>query len=186
MITKSTKLKRGTIWLYNGVEIVMERDRGDGTALIIMNEVFEDVDIADLKPIPKGRSVISNKPKVLNTDKQKLNEFYSQIALRMPYECENCGQKLQAFNKFAKRSCSAHIFPKSSFPSIAMNEDNILFMGAVMLGGCGCHNSWDSSAYLRSKMKIYPIALERFKKLKEYLTPKEIIKASTYLNLQWQ
>lgn len=184
------KIKRNTELIYNGETAYMERDREDGTALIRIGTMFEDVDICDLKLAVKGRSGISNKSKVLNdkekTEKQKLDEFYSRIALRMPYNCENCNQPLQAFNKFAKRSCAAHILPKSLFPSIATNEDNILFIGAGFLGGCHCHDTFDSDANTRSKMKVFPIALERFEKLKQYLTDKELIKGYTYLNLKWK
>lgn len=183
------KIKRNTELIYNGETAYMERDREDGTALIRIGTMFEDVDTCDLKLAVKGRSGISNKPKVLNdkekTEKQKLDEFYSRIALRMPYNCENCNQPLQAFNKFAKRSCAAHILPKSLFPSISTNEDNILFMGAGFLGGCHCHDTFDSDANTRSKMKVFPIALERFEKLKQYLTNKEIIKANTYLSIEY-
>lgn len=195
MITQQTKLKRSTIskHTYFAQPIFIWLDKQDGVVMVSYSPDFDDIfpaSIADLKPVNKGRSTISSKPKVLNdkekTDKQKMDEFYSRIALRMPYECENCGQKLQAFNKFAKRSCAAHILEKCNFPSIAMNEDNILFLGAGFLGGCQCHNLYDSNVEARSKMKVFQIALNRFEKLKQYLTDKELIKAYTYLNLEWK
>lgn len=198
MITQVTKYKRGTELSANGIPVWVELDQ-NGDCVFVCYQKTRDVTKGDefvwiereaLKQVNKGRSTITSKPKVLTekekTDKQKLDEFYSRIALRMPYNCENCGQPLQAFNKFAKRSCCAHILEKCNFKSIAMNEDNILFMGAGFLGGCQCHDKYDSDANTRSKMKVYQIALNRFEKIKEFLTDKELIKAYSYLNLTWK
>lgn len=197
MITKSTKLKRTTEMLLNGISVWVDLDLGGDcifvcdkrTLDVTKGDKFTWVARNDLKPAHKQRSVISNKPKVLNdkekTDKQLLEDFYSRIALRMPYNCENCGQALQAFNKFAKRSCCCHILEKSKFPSIACNEDNILFMGAGFLGGCNCHDIYDSNSKARSDMNVYQKVQYQFEKLKQYLTDKEIIKAETYLSIQY-
>lgn len=196
MITTLTKFKRGTEWLLNGNSVWIELDQQTDNVFICYQktrdvtkgDLFQWVVREDLKPINKGRSTITSKPKVLTnkekTETEKLNDFYKKIALKAPYKCENCGQKLQAFNNFGLRSCTAHILPKAHFPSIATNEDNILFIGAGFLGGCHCHDTFDSDANTRSKMKAFPIALERFEKLKQYLTNKEIIKAQTYLSIQ--
>lgn len=179
--------------LYNGISVWIERDRQDGTALIRIGKdepVFEDVDVKYLKPIKKVGPSIASKPKVLTekekTETQLLNEFFIEISLTMPYNCKECGKPLYAKNKFAKRCVSAHILPKAIFPSIATNKNNIFFLGTSIIGICHCHDTWDSTADKRSKMKVYQLALERFELLKPFLNDKEIIQAYTYLNLEWK
>jgi hypothetical protein len=184
----SNKIKRGTKLIYNGQTVEMERDREDGTALIRMGTMFEDVDVCDLEPVKKVNKPINkvSDTKKEKTEREKLNDFFAEVSLKMPYECENCGQPLQAFNKFGKRSCTAHILPKSGFPSVAMNADNILFMGAGFLGGCSCHDRYDAGIEQRSKMKVYQVALKRFELLKPFLPDLELIRAYSYLNIKWQ
>jgi hypothetical protein len=193
-----TKIKSGTAFtLITGEPVWMEHDKQDGTATVCFNQkreltdYYEVVKISDLKPLKQGRTPISSKPKRLNekekTEKQLLNEFYNEIGLTMSFLCQECNQPLHAFNKFARRSCAAHILSKSDFPSIATNKDNIIFLGAGFLGGCHCHDAFDiQGAEHRSKMKVYPLCLQRFEKLKQYLNDKEINKARTYLNIKYQ
>lgn len=189
MITKSTKLKRNTEWLYNGTPVFIERDRQDGTALIrigIDQPVFEDVDVCDLKPVNKPRSVISNKPKVLN-DKEKsfkkeLNVFYASQLLEIPKYCENCERPLYINSKWDGRKMTCHILPKSLFKQLAIHPLNRVFMCCD--NGCYGHDKWDNGDALeRSQMPVYAIAIGRFNKFKELLIPKDLIKANKYLNL---
>lgn len=65
------------------------------------------------------------------------------------------------------RAATAHIFPKSIFPSVMANLNNRLFIGA----GCGCHNKTHRLDTF-SEMKVFPLAVERFNKFKHLITEK--------------
>lgn len=73
------------------------------------------------------------------------------------------------------KAATAHIFPKGNdyFPSVATNPHNYLILGA----GCGCHDKTHRIDTF-SKMKCFPIAIERF-----YLFEKEIKENHKYLTL---
>lgn len=132
------------------------------------------------KPLVSKPKVLTDEEKQFKADK---NDFFSKVAETMPFNCMNCNRPLYAFNKFAKRCVSAHILPKAHFESIATNEDNILFLGSDLILGCGCHDFYDASMAKRTSMKIYPLVLERFETLKNYLTQAEIVEAEKYLNI---
>lgn len=192
------KLKRGTLIHLKAEKIdgIIERDRQDGTVLIKLpnkpvEQQFFDTTIDNIAEVRKGFKTPVSKPKVLSskekTEKQLLNEFFDKVALRMPYLCDNCNKPLYAFNKFAKRSCSAHIFPKAQFKNIAMDEDNIFFLGPDLLGICDCHDSWDKKGVEHRKtMNVYHTGLWAFEALKHKMTDKEVIQAYTYLGLEWE
>lgn len=100
-----------------------------------------------------------------------LVEYYRDAAKELekhPY-CENCHAYIP--KKFF-RAATAHIFPKSLFPSVAANKHNRLFLGA----GC-CHGK-SHTIETFSKMKIFPVAIEKF-----YLFEKEIKENHKYLSL---
>lgn len=157
----------------------------DSPALSLDDNYFP-IEKTALREPGKQSKGISTIPKPLTaekkTEKQELNEFFA--SLKVPYNCENCGKALYAFNSFAKKCCSAHILPKCDFKSIATNKDNIMFLGAGILGNCNCHDMYDSNILTRSLMKCYPLAVERYQKIKSSLTEAEIIKANIYLNLK--
>lgn len=152
---------------------------------------YFDVRVDQLKEQQSFGSSISAKPKVLTkvekSSKDSLNDFFKAMYFVMPYNCEECGKPLYAHNEFAKRCVTCHILPKSIFPEIATNPDNIFFMGAELIGVCADHNAWDDkdSAH-RKTMYVYPLALERFEKLKVHLSPKKYVQACTYLGIDWQ
>lgn len=180
------KIKRNTELIYNGETVFMERDREDGTALIRIGTMFEDVDTCDLKLAVKGRSTISNKPKVLTDSeksfKKELNVFFADQLLVCPKQCEECQTPFYNYSKDELRGLVAHILPKNkkAFPAVSCHPQNRMFLGTK----CGCHSAWDGmGAQERSQMNIYPVAIERFNKFKELLTTPEIIKAEKYLNI---
>ena len=121
-------------------------------------------------------------------EKKERSDFYTNMALKMPFLCDNCNKPLNAFNKFAKRAVTAHILPKHEFPELATDKDNIFFLGWQMLGVCSCHDDYDrKGAENRTKMKVYDLAVSRFNNsLKDKLSGKQLIKAYTYLNIKWQ
>lgn len=63
------------------------------------------------------------------------------------------------------RSSIAHCLPKRKeygFPSVEANPINRLFLGTHF---CGCHQKYDRSWEDAAQMKIFPLAIEIFKKL---------------------
>jgi hypothetical protein len=191
------KLKRGTEHKLNGSSVWVELDSGGDNVFICYQktrdvtkgDTFEWVVREELTENKKYRT--SEIKRTVNpgaekiNEKAKLNEFYLQLSYDMPFNCQECGKPLYAYNTFAKRSVSAHILPKSLFPSIATNPDNIIFLGAGFLTICWCHDNYDNlGAKERSEMKIYPLVIERYQtKLKHLLTPAEQVKAEKYLGL---
>lgn len=98
-------------------------------------------------------------------------------------KCMNCGafipEKIkQIGKKFSLdgyRCATAHVLPKRKeygFPSVAANPINRLFLGSA-IGGCGCHDDYDSSWEKASTMKIWPLAVEIFKQLYPLIHPSE-------------
>ena len=79
-------------------------------------------------------------------------------------KCWECGDKISPQDY---RSATAHIFPKSLFPSVASNEWNYLVLGAR----CNCHNlSHRLDTF--SQMKVFPTAVNRFLKFGHLITEK--------------
>jgi hypothetical protein len=183
------KDKRGKLFtvIESGENVKLNRIQSDGRYFVdFENGSYDSFDRSDLSEQKQNKvSSISNKPKKLTevqqTDKNALNIFFDTLA--MPQRCQECGDMLMAFNKFAKRSCCCHILPKFKFESIATNELNILYMGADFLGGCSDHDFWDRSVSNRKRMNVYILALQRYELLKEFLTDAEIVSADKYLGL---
>lgn len=94
--------------------------------------------------------------------------------------CMECGKKIpekiklvgKKFTLDGYRCATAHVLPKRKeygFPSVASNPINRLFLGA----GCGCHDRYDRSWEDAAKMKVWPLAVEIFKKLYPLIHPSE-------------
>lgn len=131
------------------------------------------------------------KERAKSTDQVEFNKavtvFFLKQVLKMPRQCENCNAELgRPMFQTDKREFVAHILPKKKnfggFPSVATNEDNVMFLGTR----CGCHPDWDSNGDKRKAMVCYPMAIERFNKFKHLLTPKELQAAYTYLKIDFQ
>ncbi len=111
-----------------------------------------------------------------------LENFFKDAAKEIaknPY-CIECGtfipEKIKIIGKNYSmdgyRCATAHVLPKKKeygFPSVAANSINRLFLGA----GCGCHNKYDSSWDNASKMKVFPLAIEKFIMLYPLIDEKE-------------
>lgn len=193
------KIKRGIeITLKESGKLAwVERDRQDGTLLLRDTQlespqtIYFDESVHNICLSRKGLKTAKIQPKNKTKEKltydQQLTEFFRKMSLRMPNVCDECGSKLMAFNNFGKRCCTSHIFPKAQFKSISMDENNIMFLGADITGGCSCHDEWDRlGAEHRKKMKVYQTALEALKALKSKMTNKELVMVYTYLGLEWQ
>lgn len=98
-----------------------------------------------------------------------------------PY-CSNCnahipdkkmdGKGKWVTTKLYYRAATAHVIPKRKeygFPSVAANLDNYLVLGS----GCGCHNTYDNTWEDAAQMKIFPVAIEKFKKLYPHIALSE-------------
>lgn len=141
---------------------------------------------------PKLCKSCAGKPKHQKVKKEKLevkkglNVFFASQALEIPRNCENCGRPFQVFSSFDKRKITCHILPKTEhggFPSVSVHPQNRMFMCCD--NGCYGHDRWDhGDAGDRIKMKVYNLAIERFEAFKSLLSPKELIKANKYLNLE--
>lgn len=143
------------------------------------------------KSNPKLCKSCAGKPKHQKPKKEKmevkkgLNVFFASQALQFPSHCENCERPLLPYTSFDKRKMTCHILPKTAhggFPSVAIHPSNRIFMCCD--DGCYGHGKWDNGdASDRIKMNVYNLAIERFEALKSLLSPKELIKANKYLNI---
>lgn len=122
----------------------------------------------------KQREKIKHKPAIDNTGNElggnitTVKWFKEKTTLidRNPY-CSECGEFIP---EVVRLHAVAHIFPKSpnsGFPSVATHPLNFLILGA----GCGCHNKTHRLDTF-SKMKVWPIAVERFLIFKDQITEK--------------
>lgn len=192
-IAPATKLRRGSEHYLNGKPVYIERDKGDGTVLItdskerLPGDNYWNINKSDLKQQCKVNSKIQAKGLAPDkiSDKADLNTFFKSLEKDIPFGCMCCRKPLYALNKQSRRGVCCHILPKAKFKSIAMNRDNILFMGVYVFGSsCDDHSIWDSSVERRVKMPIYELALKRYtEKLKPLLTKREIILADEYLGI---
>lgn len=191
----SAKLKRSSNpYNHKGETVYINLDRMDGT--VSVSREFNSYDIfdvlkEDLSPVRKLGSSIQAKPKVLTAEKKvvknDLNAFYDEMAIDMPFNCANCNKPLYAFTKFGKRACTAHLLPKSLFPSIATNKYNIKFLGCGLLGVCDCHSQYDANLEERKKLKIYDEAVKIFAvHLRHELNDEDLISACKYLGISWE
>lgn len=184
------KDKRGKqfIIVESGELVTLNRIKENGEYFCgYPNGNYASFDLSDLREAkPNKVSSISNKPKPLTekakSDTQAMNEFFDSLTI--PFNCQCCNKPLYAFSKVAKRSVSAHLFPKAHFESIKTNPDNIVFMGADYIGcPCSCHDRYDMNVDIRKSMPIYQIALERLEILKPAMPTAEIIEAYNYLGI---
>ncbi len=97
------------------------------------------------------------------------NPYCQECGAWIPEKIKQIGKK---FTLSGYRCATAHVLPKKEeygFPSIAHVLENKIFLGA----GCGCHSKYDRSWEDAATMKIWPIALEKIKKLIPLIDPKE-------------
>lgn len=197
-IAPSTKLRRKSEHLLFGKPVWVERDPQDGMVFICddkslsVDSNFWWVSKSDLTTAPKTYSTIPVKKKKLSAEElqaeYELDMFYKSLWKgKGHFKCENCRAELYAFSNSQQRAVSAHILPKTpegGFPSIAMNEDNIIYLGCMPKGSaCNCHGQYDTNVANRKKMNVYQLVLKRFELLKPHLTEHEIQKAEEYLGL---
>lgn len=191
------RLKRGETYMYNEKQVWVEHQVNSVEVVVCDNKErnLEDnymtVRISQLKEVKFFKPGIQKtKHKKLSTEdkeqKEALNRFFFAQIQMIPAYCEECGKPLIGYHTDELRGIIAHILPKSpnsGFPEVATHPLNRMFLGSK----CGCHSKWDSNNGLgRERMKVYPVAVDRFKKFKQNVKPNRIIKAYTYLNIKWQ
>jgi hypothetical protein len=94
--------------------------------------------------------------------------------------CMNCGMEanwlLEPEYEKIWRACQAHILPKrqTQFPSVAQHPLNHLVLFPVWGGHlCGCHDEFDSGWFNATTMKVWEIAVHRFREFESAIAPKE-------------
>lgn len=105
-------------------------------------------------------------------DYQALELFFKNAAKEIAFmpQCAECGAFIP---KSFYRAATAHVLPKRKeygFPSVADNFNNWLKLGS----GCGCHQRYDRSWEDAAQMKIFPLAIEKFKILYPLIDKKEL------------
>jgi hypothetical protein len=96
------------------------------------------------------------------------NWFNTQINL-MPKECENCKEYLNPYAPWSSRAYIAHIVPKRFFKSVQVHPMNRVFLCI------DCHAKFDNSLSIEVEvMPVFPIAVARFKMIKNDIDSDEI------------
>jgi hypothetical protein len=190
-LTPDLKLKKPTSVILMGEEVtVFHHERGSSHCVIELPDGTSKVAaLCDLELVGKQRTAIASGKKALTpeqaTEKQQLNAFFSLMAEIAPFKCMNCGKFMFAVNKAAIRAITCHIVPKSIFPELATDPDNVVFMGVYAFGSeCDHHAIWDYSVENRVKMAIYPLVIKRYyEKLRDKLSEAKQQLADEYLGI---
>lgn len=99
-------------------------------------------------------------------DKEALNIFFDSLLMPKTI-CAECGCTI--YNP--TRANIAHVLPKSIFKSVATNKHNFIYLCL------SDHADFDSSYSKATKMKCWPLALEKYKLFKD-----EILEYHKFLN----
>lgn len=115
-------------------------------------------------------------------ERKAFPEFFQkhiQIIKENKLCCEECGERLKG-----DISEIAHILPKSTFKSIATNDNNVLYL-CGMWSVSQCHSNYDNLPTIKVKeMKIFGKVSERFRILEEEVAEK--ITYKTEERYTWQ
>lgn len=115
----------------------------------------------------KTYQIKSRTEKTNNNRKEERKDYpeffqkHIQIIQENQLCCENCGDKL-----FGDSSNVAHIVSKSSNKEVATLDDNILYLCGLYSRN-NCHSIFDSNFGNREKMKVFPLAVEKFNRFKD-------------------
>lgn len=115
-----------------------------------------------MTPVKESETKTVEKEK--KTELEKWFDYVATIIRATPF-CMNCGEPID--EKYFKHA-SAHILPKSIFLSVSTHPMNFLVLGA----SCGCHPEFDHDLDKASEMKIFPLAVERFKTFEHLILEK--------------
>lgn len=121
------------------------------------------------KPLAKVSEKQKEKVKADKPQKDLLDDWYEEKVNELTDICMECeGPTRSAIFVMAKESV-AHVLPKrkAMFPSVATHKHNHLELCVH------CHKIYDSSWEDAAKMKVWPIAVERFKLICPDIAPME-------------
>ena len=107
-----------------------------------------------------GSPICRTRPNFSTPTAQDLEQenWYDSVISNMGDRCWECSALVATWNRKYAKAAVAHILPKEFFPSIKTHPFNFL----ILAGPCGCHHRWDAHSENAVKMKVFPIALERF------------------------
>jgi hypothetical protein len=102
-----------------------------------------------LKPRTKPlKKKVSKKNKV-----DGLFEFMMEMVARCNWICDECGERCYASDQTFQMAAQAHLLPKKTVKSVALDPRNIKCLPSY---GCGCHSKYDKSWASAQKMRIWP------------------------------
>lgn len=112
----------------------------------------------------------SKTPKTNSVEKSNLSPFFSYHISRIEKNniCQICQCKITPSHFHV-----AHILPKSKYKSVSNNLDNALYLCTSILGGNGCHETFDNNQNdieFLSELNIIEDVLFKFNKIKKFLT----------------
>ncbi len=98
-------------------------------------------------------------------------EWYQEKVKQQTGVCMECGGPTTSEEYKFKKACVAHVLPKrkNQFPSVATHPFNDLELCCVN----GCHPNYDKDWETASQMKVWPIAVEKFKQIYPAIHPSE-------------
>lgn len=126
----------------------------------------------DGEPTPKAKLKRQKSKTAIRRKKEREDfpEFFHQAITGLKHRpwCQNCGAKINT--NYKPHHNIAHILPKSRYKSVATHPDNKLFLCASKDDQNSCHEKFDGGFSNMMKMKVFPLAAEKFKKFREKVT----------------
>jgi len=123
------------------------------------------------KPIAKVSEKKKKALKSLKPQKDLQADWYIEKVNQQTGTCMECGGSTKNSLFVYAKACVAHVLPKreAMFPSVATHTDNDLELCNLN----GCHHRYDNSWEDAATMKVWPIAVEKFKKMLPAIAPGE-------------
>lgn len=194
-VTPISKLKKPLSLILKGETVqLFHHEKGSSYCVVeLANGESKTAALCDLDYVGKAPGKgLNKKPKPLTekqvNDKKDMNSFFDSLADKIPFNCTNCRKPLYALTKFVKRCVCSHILPKEIFKTIAIDPDNIDFLGCDFVGcPCDCHDRWGKNVESRmhkDMARAYERALKRYhEKLKFKIPSHQIGAAEEYLGI---
>lgn len=123
------------------------------------------------KPIAKQSQKKKKALKDLKPQRDLQAEWFIKKVEELKGVCMECGGETRN-PVFVYAKCSiAHVLPKREvmFPSVCTHDDNSLELCTTN----GCHHRYDNSWEDAAQMKVWPIAVEKFKRIYPFIAPAE-------------
>jgi hypothetical protein len=118
----------------------------------------------------KGSGIIvQDQDAISSPPPSELYQWYLDKIPCLAGKCMECGARIDKWIHLVAMSAIAHILPKDDFESIQCHDLAWLELGP----SCGCHSRYDKSWHSASKMKVWPLVLERVQVLSPLIQPQE-------------